>query len=286
MESLLGQDLQDGFRVAEILVVASGCTDGTDGIVQSFSSTHPHVRLIREPIRTGKASALNLILGRYDGDILVIVNGDACPCPGALRSLLTAFREDSALQVACGCPVPEGDRGGLPGIVQEFLWGIHNRTLQTLSDLKAANHCCDELMALRRGFVDSFPPDLINDGAYLGVLAAVSGQTVRFCRDARVHVHTPRSMHGLVEQRRRILRGHRQVRHILRRSPSTLEKLTRRNPALAVRILIEEIRDHPFALPVLLLMALPLELMSATLAASDEVRRPGYAHVWPKVDYL
>jgi len=141
-------------------------------------------------------------------------------------------------------------------------------------------------MATRRGFVDSLPPDLINDGAYLGVLAALSGRTVRFCPEARVYVHTPRSVRGLVEQRRRILRGHRQIRHMLRRSPSTLERLSMRDPALAARILADEIRKRPLALPLLLLVALPLELASAVLAISDEFRGSGYTPVWPKVDYL
>ena len=141
-------------------------------------------------------------------------------------------------------------------------------------------------MAFRRGFVVALPPDLIFDGAYLGVLAALSGRTVRFCKDALVRVRSPARVRGLLAQRRRILRGHRQVRELLHRSPSTLERLSTRDPGLAARILMEAIRDHPLALPVLVLLALPLEALSVTLAASDGARRAAPPSVWPKVDTL
>src|SRR5205807_10512433 len=60
----------------EILVVASGCTDGTERVVEDWAGSEPRLRLIREAERSGKASALNAILARFRGDILVLVNAD------------------------------------------------------------------------------------------------------------------------------------------------------------------------------------------------------------------
>ena len=285
LESLRSQTVPPPFVIGEILVVASGCTDGTEAEVQRVAAADPRIQLIREAERRGKASALNRILAAYQGAILVLVNADARLAPGALDALLRAFDDAPDTVVACGAAVPEAEEG-ISGRVEEVQWDLHNRILAIQSTRNQDNHCCDELMATRRGFVDSLPPDLINDGAYLGVLAALSGRTVRFCTEARVYVHTPRSVRGLVEQRRRILRGHRQIRRMLRRSPSTLERLSMRDPALAARILADEIRKRPLALPLLLLVALPLELASAVLAISDEFRGSGYTPVWPKVDYL
>lgn len=285
LDSLLSQAVPPPFVMEEVLVVASGCTDGTEAEVRGITRRDPRVRLISEPERRGKASALNRILATYRGHVLVLLNADARLAPGSLAALLRAFVEYPEVGVACGAAVPETG-GGIPGLVQEVEWDLHNRILEVQSARHQENHCCDELMAMRRGFVTSIPPDLINDGAYLGVLAALAGESVRFCRDARVYVHTPRTVRGVVAQRRRILRGHRQIRRLLHRTPRTLERLTVRDPALAARILIREVLDRPLALPILLLLALPLELASAAMAAADEVRRPGYTPVWPKVDYL
>ena len=285
LDSLLSQSVPPPFVVGEILVVASGCSDGTEAEVRRVADREPRIQLVQESERRGKASALNRILAEYRGDLLVLVNADARLAPGSLASLLRVFVESPDTRVACGAPWPEAE-GGISHLAEEVQWALHNRILSIQSARNLDNHCCDEFMAMRRGFVDSLPSDLINDGAYLGVLAALSGETVRFCEDARVYVHTPRSVRGLLEQRRRILRGHRQIRRMLRQSPRTLERLSVRDPALAARIVVGEIRDRPLALPILLLLALPLELLSATLAASDEVRSPGYTAVWPKVDSL
>ena len=285
LESLASQTLPSAFEIVEILVVASGCTDGTEAQVLRAAQRDVRIELIREPERRGKASALNRILAVYRGDLLVLVNADAQLAPDSLMALLRVFTDFPETSVACGAPVAEAN-GGLPHLVQEVQWNLHNRVLAVQSAQNRENHCCDELMAIRRGFVDSLPPDLINDGAYFGVLAALSRQTVRFSRDARVIVHTPRSVRGLVAQRRRILQGHRQVRRILHHAPTTLEHLSKQDPPLAARILAGEIREHPFALLVLVLLALPLEALSAGLAAPDEMKGPAYASAWPKVDYL
>src|SRR5690242_15451877 len=46
--------------IKEIIVLASGCKDNTEGIVRAFCHQHPHIKLIVQPRREGKASAINL----------------------------------------------------------------------------------------------------------------------------------------------------------------------------------------------------------------------------------
>ena len=256
LESLLTQPVPAMFELEEVLGVASGCTDGTEGVIREVAAADARVHLIHEAERRGKASALNRILERYRGDILFLVNADARLAPGSLANLLQPFGEHPEVRIACGAAVPEPERG-IPHTVEQVLWDLHNRLLAVQSTGKLGNHCCDEFMAIRRGFVDSLPRDLINDGAYLGVLAALAGQTVRFCEDACVWVRTPRSVRGLLQRRRRILRGHRQVRRVLGASPHTLESLDTRNPGLASWTVARGILDHPAALPILLHLAAP-----------------------------
>ncbi len=286
LRSVLAQEVPEGHELIEVLVVSSGSTDGTDRIVESVAAEDPRVRLIREASREGKAAALNRILETYRGDLVAIVNGDARLEPGALAELLRAFRADPRVVVACGRPVPEDGRGGMHGALQEFLWEIHNRTLQTLSDLEAANHCCDEFFAMRRGFLDFLPAGLINDGAYIGAVAALHGHSVRFCPGAAVSVRIPRTLFGLLQQRRRILRGHRQMTELLQHPPNTLRTLARVRPRLAASILLDDFTVRPRNLLVFLILALPLEASAGLLAFADGWRGVRYPQAWPVVDRL
>ncbi len=285
-DSLRRQELPPPLELREILVVTSGCTDGTEDEVAAYGEQDPRIRLIRQPARLGKASALNEILRSYQGDFLVLVNADARLAPGSVGLLLRPFLASPDAAVACGAPVPVTDGGRLPGFVEELEWGVHNRSLEALSRRGTANHCCDELMAIRRGFVECLPADLINDGAYVGVYAALRGHTVCFCSGAKVYVQGPRNLRGIVQQRRRVLLGHAQVRDLLHRRPSTLKEIAKRDPRLAASILAAEIRQRPSYLGFLLLVALPLELLSSALAFADRAWRSGYSPVWAKVDEL
>ena len=49
-------------RLSEIVVVASGCTDDTESIVQEVARRDPRIRLLSQPKREGKARAINLYL--------------------------------------------------------------------------------------------------------------------------------------------------------------------------------------------------------------------------------
>jgi cellulose synthase/poly-beta-1,6-N-acetylglucosamine synthase-like glycosyltransferase len=284
IDSLDGQALPPGYMVTEILVVASGCTDGTDRIVDERARFDPRLTLIRETERRGKASALNQILGAYQGEILILVNADARLRPDSLFHLVREFDADPTVEVACGSPTPEASTNSIVNLIEQVWWRLHNRTLQTLSDRGQGNHCCDELMALRRGFVASIPRDVINDGAYFGVLGALRGNTVRFVRDAPVSIETPSGLLGLLRQRRRILAGHRQVRGLLGRFPATLEGLIRSDPGAAARIVGSEFVASPWHTAIFLCLAGPFEIVSYVFSRLDFARGRGSQAAWPMVE--
>lgn len=283
LDSLLSQSLPEPFVLQEILVVASGCTDGTEDIVQDWSRRDPRIVLLRETYRSGKARALNRILARAKGDIIVSLNADARLAIGALASLLAPFSQGDQIVIACGAPIlPDGSES--PTLLAlDLQWRLHNRTLGTLSELRLPNHCCDEFMALRRGFVGALPDDLINDGAYLGTLASLRGISVLFCREARVHVDPPSTLDGYILQRRRILRGHQQVLDILGRPPNTLENLILRQPALASKIVVRELFGDLRSTLTALLLLVPLEGVANLLARLKRLRGSEYEPVWRMV---
>src|SRR5437870_13751206 len=113
-------------------------------------------------------------------------------------------------------------------------------------------------MAFRRGFIDAIPAGVVNDGAYFGVLAARRGMTVQFVPGAKVLVAIPGNLLGLIRQRRRILRGHRQVLDMLGAPVFTLEGLAKRQPALVAKILTAELASRPGPTLAIILIALQI----------------------------
>src|SRR5512139_438344 len=74
LEALLGQHLHD-VEISEIIVVASGCTDNTVPIIQSYTAEFPLIRLFVQSKREGKTAAINVFLANAREDICVLESG-------------------------------------------------------------------------------------------------------------------------------------------------------------------------------------------------------------------
>src|SRR4051794_37870497 len=71
--TILGQELHSS-HIAELIVVASGCEDATVAIVSEIAEHDARVRLIEQPHREGKASAINVFLAAATSPVLLMVS--------------------------------------------------------------------------------------------------------------------------------------------------------------------------------------------------------------------
>ncbi|MCD6101917.1 MAG: glycosyltransferase, partial [Candidatus Cloacimonetes bacterium] len=75
LNAIENQDLNQ-VSIEEVIVVSSNSTDRTDDIVREFARKNSKIRLIVQPERKGKSSAINLFLNEAKGDIFVIESAD------------------------------------------------------------------------------------------------------------------------------------------------------------------------------------------------------------------
>jgi len=76
LESILGQT-EDGFELAEILVVSDGSTDQTADRIREVLD--PRVKLVVSDTREGKTTQQNRIMSLVKGDIVVLFDADVIP---------------------------------------------------------------------------------------------------------------------------------------------------------------------------------------------------------------
>ncbi|MGI0139975.1 MAG: glycosyltransferase [Thermoplasmata archaeon] len=276
--SLLGQELGGSARWLELWVVASGCTDRTIERVREFARIDPRVRLIERPTRSGKAHALNEIFERARGDLLVLLNGDACAEPGALRELLKGVGDLPRPFAVMGRPVPpqSAGGGGLSGTVG-LLWEVHAQVHQETLTRGGGNHLSDELLLVSLPILERLSSGTINDGAFLGASLEGRGGTLRFAPAARVHIQVPATVGGYLAQRRRIYAGHARVARETGAVPTTFVSLALRHPRRAGRVLAQcwEIGHRRKHFPTLIgleAIALALALWDGIPPRRDHVR--------------
>ena len=200
-------------RVAEIIVVASGCTDDTEAIVREAAAADPRIRLISQPTREGKASAMNLFLREATCDVLVLSSADLLPSEDALERLVSPFDDPEVGMTACR-PEPVNDPATFMGFAAHLLWDLHHQ--MNLNGFKAG-----EMIAFRKVFA-RIPPHTAVDEASVEPLIRGQGYGVRYVPDAIVYNKGPETVEEFLRQRRRIYAGHLEMQAALGYSVSTM----------------------------------------------------------------
>ncbi|HXW67041.1 MAG TPA: glycosyltransferase [Thermoplasmata archaeon] len=268
IRSLLDQELPSTARWSTIWVVASGCTDRTVERARAIADDDPRVRVVEEPERLGKAHAIRAILGRADGESLVLLNGDARAEPDAVGELLRTAGGVPAPYAVMGRPcVPPGMRGRWAGTLR-LMWEVHHQFHLLLRSEGGGAHLSDELLLLSLRPAPELPDGIINDGSYLGAWLARQGGARLYAPGARVAITIPSRWRDHLQQRRRVRFGHRQVADVLGIAPTSLSRYALGSPASAVRVLLRARRAERAGLPSLAALGAG-ELAAAGLAGWD-----------------
>lgn len=267
LASILGQELTTT-RIAELIVVASGCRDRTADIVADIARHDQRVRLIEQRRREGKASAINVFISAARSPVLVMVSADVLVEGEALDALLRHFN-DPAVGMVGGHPMPVNGETTFLGHAVHLQWRLHDRIARQAPKL-------GEIVAFRN-VVPSIPLDTAVDEISIQALISQLGYRLVYEPQAVVYNRGPATVPDFLRQRRRIYAGHLRVREQQGYSAPTMSAWR------AARALCG---SGSFTTPRSTLWSLgtvALEGAARALGAYDVMRRRS-SHVWDVSD--
>ncbi|MCL4298288.1 MAG: glycosyltransferase [Anaerolineae bacterium] len=198
LRAMVGQRLHT-VEISEIIVVASGCTDGTIAIVQDFVAQEPRIQLHIQEKREGKTSAINIFLSHANEDICVLESGDTIPHEDAIENMVRMFA-DPAVGMTGAHKVPVNTPEHIVGFLSHLRLKMEHQLCLEIPRL-------GELIAFRKVF-DRIPPDVAMDEAFVEALVIRRGLQVRYAPDAVVFNMGPETVQDFIKQRRRNHAGH------------------------------------------------------------------------------
>jgi len=213
LEALLRQRLSCCY-IDKIIVVASGCTDNTVGIVREYARRYPKIKLLVQEKREGKASAINLFLSQAGGDIVAIESCDTIPEEDTLENLVRPF-SDPEVGMTGGRPVPVNSNGTFMGFTGNLFWNLHHK-------LALEHPKLGELITLRNKIIERIPEDTAVDEASFEALVVEAGYKLHYAADAIVRNKGPETVRDFLKQRRRITAGHLHLQKTRGYSVSTM----------------------------------------------------------------
>ncbi len=213
LRRMLDQRLET-VAITEIVVVASGCTDGTVAVAQEVAAADGRIRVLVQAEREGKASAMNLFIREAREDALLLCSADLLPEWDAVERLMAPFADPEVGMTGCH-PVPVNDPATFMGFAVHLQWALHHE-MNVAGGFKGG-----EMVGFRRVF-ERIPYHTAVDEASVEPIVRGQGYKVQYCPDAIVYNKGPETVADFLRQRRRIYAGHLDLQRMLGYKVSTM----------------------------------------------------------------
>ena len=201
----------------EVVVIDDCSTDDTQAEIEPYLADQ-RVRLVRKHVNEGKAMALNDAIPLTRGELILVQDADAVPCPGILDTLVPHFRFPRCAAVT-----------GNPRVVNRDSFLAKLQAIEfasIISLMRRAQRVWGRIMTMsgvvgifRRNAlfdVGLYSPDMATEDIDLTWRLQLRHWDVRYESRAVMWMRVPQSLEGLWRQRRRWALGLSQVltRHL------------------------------------------------------------------------
>ena len=226
-ESILNQN---EFDFLEAIFVLSGCNDKSEEIIKRLMEVDNRIKLILQKNREGKASAINLILKRAKGDIVIVSSSDVILDKNCLHNLLVPFQETRIGMIGVH-PFPIRNSNNFIYLLNKIIWQLHH-------ELCLKSPKLGETIAFRN-VIDKIPVDCATDEVCIEAFIKSKSYDLCYKEDAFVYSRCPTKLKDLFLQRVRIFLGHIDVKEKYGYKAASM------NTLLILRIAVEYIIKKP-----------------------------------------
>lgn len=193
LRDVIKQKMQQ-FLLSEIIVIASGCTDNTEVIVEHYADIDNRIKLLTQASREGKASAINVFLRNAQNEFVVILNADTRIPEDSIEKVLVPLLHES-VGMSGGRPIPVNNPDTFIGYCIQHLWLLHHYLALKRTKL-------GELIAFKN-CVAAIPENTSADEATLESIFKDKGLTCEYVPEAIVYTKGPTKINEYIEQRER-----------------------------------------------------------------------------------
>jgi len=159
----------------DVIIVADGSNDATVSIAEAYAARG--IRVMHEPARRGKTSALNRAVAEATGDILFFSDANTIYEPGTLRTLMRSFADDDVGGVS-GRKVILQDATRAASGGETAFWGYEGFLKHCESLVGSIATADGEIFAMRRSLFEPIPAHVVHDDMYLTLRIVEQGRRV------------------------------------------------------------------------------------------------------------
>jgi poly-beta-1,6-N-acetyl-D-glucosamine synthase len=170
------------------------------------------INLVRDEGK-GKPAALNKVMKKVKGEIVILSDGDVFVGEDSLNFLLAPF-EDSRVGAVSGNPVSLNSRKKLFGYWAHVLTSVANQRRKESVKRKRSFFCSGYLFAIRRNLFPSLKKELLSEDGYISNFVYSKNFKIAYAEKARVFVKYPKNFRDWILQKKRSAGGYLQIKKL------------------------------------------------------------------------
>lgn len=190
----------------EYQLTVSAPDDTTLDVARAFQKKDKRVKIFKDPGK-GKSLALNMLIPKLKGRIIVLSDGDVYVKENSLGDIIGPFADE---RVGCvtGRPVSADSRKKMLGYWSHLLCdaGAHQARLKRAKKGEFLE-CSGYYWAFRNKVISKFPTDVAED-TIVPYLFRDKGYKISYAPNAEVYVKFPTTLRDFINQKKRTAKGH------------------------------------------------------------------------------
>ncbi|KIC95868.1 glycosyltransferase family 2 protein [Flavihumibacter solisilvae] len=163
-------------QLFQVLVITDGSTDGTDQIAAAF----PQVTVMHDPIRKGKAAAINRAMTAVDSELVVLTDANTLIDPESLRLLSAHYRDEKVGGVSGEKKVVSSDASDLSSEGEGLYWKYESLLKKLDARAGTIVGAAGELFSFRAKLFEPLEEDTILDDFVLSLRICLKGYRVAY----------------------------------------------------------------------------------------------------------
>jgi len=156
IESFLNQDITEKFE----LIVSAPDKETLD-IAKKYAEKHKQLKIFQDPGK-GKSYALNLLLPKLKGEIVILTDGDVFVSRNSVSEILEKFK-DKKVGCVSGQPASINSKQNILGYWSHILTHAAHKLRQKRDKQNNFLECSGYLWAFRNNIIKRFPLDVAED---------------------------------------------------------------------------------------------------------------------------
>ncbi len=203
IDSLISQDINDPYEL-----IVSAPDKETQKVVKEYARKFKQIKLFKDPGK-GKTYALNLLIPRLRGDIIILMDGDVYTSKNSIKLIINTFK-DKKVGCITGRPVSLNSRDNIFGYWSHLLCNAAHILRMKRAKKNLFLECSGYLWAFKKEAISKIKkiPRETAEDTIVPILIYQKGFKIKYILDAEVYVRYPSNLKDFIEQKKRTAKAH------------------------------------------------------------------------------